>query len=82
MLLHLFFSLSVFLTLIDNGSAGVTSSFIRNEFPAVDIPLENEVFAVPKGYNAPQQVSYFTFVLFDLPQQYIYEEVCFRVMSL
>ncbi|KAK4727780.1 hypothetical protein R3W88_032697 [Solanum pinnatisectum] len=56
MLLHLFFSLFMFLTLIDNGNAGVTSSFIRNEFPAVDIPLENEVFAVPKGYNAPQQV--------------------------
>ncbi|KAL0345359.1 UNVERIFIED_CONTAM: Bifunctional purple acid phosphatase 26 [Sesamum radiatum] len=36
--------------------AGVTSSFIRNEWPSVDIPLDNEVFAVPKGYNAPQQV--------------------------
>ncbi|XP_059277766.1 bifunctional purple acid phosphatase 26-like [Lycium ferocissimum] len=55
MLLHLFFSFSIVL-LIDNGSAGITSSFIRNEWPSVDIPLDNEVFAVPKGYNAPQQV--------------------------
>ncbi|XP_039132006.1 LOW QUALITY PROTEIN: phosphoenolpyruvate phosphatase-like [Dioscorea cayenensis subsp. rotundata] len=33
-----------------------TSSFARSEYPSVDIPLDNEVFAVPKGYNAPQQV--------------------------
>lgn len=57
MMLHFFFLLSVFLTLVDNGNAGVTSSFVRKEFPDVDIPLDNEVFAVPKGYNAPQQVS-------------------------
>ncbi|XP_068636632.1 phosphoenolpyruvate phosphatase-like isoform X2 [Aristolochia californica] len=38
-------------------NAGITSSFIRSEWPSVDIPLDNEVFAVPKGYNAPQQVS-------------------------
>ncbi|CAA6669957.1 unnamed protein product [Spirodela intermedia] len=35
---------------------GFTSSFIRTQWPAKDIPLDNEVFAVPKGYNAPQQV--------------------------
>lgn len=39
-----------------NGSAGITSNFIRSEWPSVDIPLDNEVFVVPKGYNAPQQV--------------------------
>lgn len=42
---------------ISNANAGVTSAFVRNEWPSVDIPLDNEVFAVPKGYNAPQQVS-------------------------
>lgn len=62
----------MFFTLIDNGNAGVTSSFVRKEFPAVDIPLDNEVFAVPKGYNAPQQVSYlYLLFCFDLLQQYI-----------
>ncbi|KAK1392715.1 hypothetical protein POM88_011771 [Heracleum sosnowskyi] len=33
-----------------------TSSFVRSEWPSVDIPLDNEVFALPKGNNAPQQV--------------------------
>ncbi|KAJ3679148.1 hypothetical protein LUZ60_017159 [Juncus effusus] len=36
--------------------SGRTSSFVRTEFPSDDIPLDNEVFSVPKGYNAPQQV--------------------------
>lgn len=40
------------------GDAGVTSTFVRVEWPSIDIPLDNEVFAVPKGYNAPQQVSF------------------------
>ncbi|XP_059289647.1 bifunctional purple acid phosphatase 26 [Lycium ferocissimum] len=56
MLLHLLFSVSLFLTFIDNGSAGLTSAFVRTQFPSVDIPLENEALAVPQGYNAPQQV--------------------------
>ncbi|KMZ71364.1 hypothetical protein ZOSMA_182G00550 [Zostera marina] len=38
-------------------SPGITSSFVRSQWPSVDIPLDNEVFAIPKGYNAPQQVS-------------------------
>ncbi|KAF3789036.1 Bifunctional purple acid phosphatase 26 [Nymphaea thermarum] len=36
--------------------AGITSGFTRSEWPSTDIPLDNEVFAIPKGYNAPQQV--------------------------
>lgn len=46
----------VFLSSLDNGYAGITSTFIRSEWPSQDIPLNNEVFAVPKGHNAPQQV--------------------------
>ncbi|KAL9251534.1 Bifunctional purple acid phosphatase 26-like protein [Drosera capensis] len=38
------------------GDAGLTSTFIRSEFPSADIPLDNEAFAVPKGHNMPQQV--------------------------
>ncbi|KMZ73447.1 Purple acid phosphatase [Zostera marina] len=37
-------------------SPGITSSFVRSQWPSVDIPLDNEVFAIPKCYNAPQQV--------------------------
>ncbi|KAK9697991.1 hypothetical protein RND81_08G075200 [Saponaria officinalis] len=38
------------------GSSGITSSFIRSEWPAIDIPLDNKAFVVPDGHNAPQQV--------------------------
>lgn len=43
---------------LNNVYAGVTSSFIRSEWPSVDIPLDNEVFDIPSGYNAPEQVSF------------------------
>lgn len=46
----------VLFSFMNNAYAGVTSSFIRSEWPSVDIPLDNKVFAVPSGYNAPQQV--------------------------
>ncbi|XP_059658175.1 bifunctional purple acid phosphatase 26-like isoform X2 [Cornus florida] len=41
---------------VEHGSARITSTFIRSEWPSIDVPLDNEVFKVPKGYNAPQQV--------------------------
>lgn len=50
---------SVLLSLVLNGEGGITSSYVRSEWPAVDIPLDHPVFKVPKGYNAPQQVSCF-----------------------
>ncbi|OAY47013.1 bifunctional purple acid phosphatase 26 [Manihot esculenta] len=56
MLLQLVLTFFLFWGLVKNGDAGITSSFIRTEWPSVDIPLDNEVFAVPDGHNAPQQV--------------------------
>ncbi|KAJ4707855.1 Purple acid phosphatase [Melia azedarach] len=41
---------------VEYGSAKITSSFVRSEWPSVDIPLDNEAFAIPEGHNAPQQV--------------------------
>ncbi|KAG8656838.1 bifunctional purple acid phosphatase 26 [Manihot esculenta] len=41
---------------LENGSAGITSTYIRTEWPSTDIPLDNQVFEIPKGHNAPQQV--------------------------
>lgn len=38
------------------GIAGRTSTYIRSEWPSSDIPLNNDVFAIPNGHNAPQQV--------------------------
>ncbi|KAL7093443.1 hypothetical protein ACP275_11G041300 [Erythranthe tilingii] len=56
MFVQLLFLSSVLLICVGSGNAGETSGFTRNEWPSIDIPLDNEVFAVPKGYNAPQQV--------------------------
>lgn len=37
--------------------AGMTSNFVRNDDLSLDMPLDSDVFQVPPGYNAPQQVS-------------------------
>ncbi|KAJ6306403.1 hypothetical protein OIU78_021675 [Salix suchowensis] len=39
---------------ISNG--GITSSYVRNDDLSLDMPLDSDVFSVPPGYNAPQQV--------------------------
>ncbi|GJN38932.1 hypothetical protein PR202_gb28013 [Eleusine coracana subsp. coracana] len=46
----------VLLCLVSGVYSGRTSSYVRTEFPSTDIPLDSEWFAIPKGYNAPQQV--------------------------
>lgn len=50
----------ILLSSVEDSNAGITSSFVRTQWPSVDIPLDHEVFAVPKGYNAPQQVNFYT----------------------
>ncbi|XP_031489291.1 purple acid phosphatase 2-like [Nymphaea colorata] len=37
-------------------NAGTTSSFVRKLGASQDMPLDSDVFRVPPGYNAPQQV--------------------------
>nr|BAA92365.1 purple acid phosphatase [Landoltia punctata] len=37
-------------------SGGITSEFVRLQESAVDMPLHADVFRMPPGYNAPQQV--------------------------
>ncbi|KAL3539008.1 hypothetical protein ACH5RR_002374 [Cinchona calisaya] len=37
-------------------SGGITSSFVRLDEKAKDMPFEADVFRLPPGYNAPQQV--------------------------
>lgn len=47
---------------LDNGgfllltNGGITSSFVRNEERSIDMPFDSDVFRIPPGYNAPQQV--------------------------
>ncbi|XP_052198947.1 bifunctional purple acid phosphatase 26 isoform X2 [Diospyros lotus] len=55
-LLQILLASFVFFSFVYGGSAGVTSTFVRTEWPSIDIPLDNEAFVVPKGHNAPQQV--------------------------
>ncbi|KAK7347114.1 hypothetical protein VNO80_21641 [Phaseolus coccineus] len=56
MLLKFVLASFVWLSSIRDGSAGITSSFVRPKWPSEDMPVDHEVFAIPKGYNAPQQV--------------------------
>uniref|UniRef100_A0A2P2JKJ1 Purple acid phosphatase n=1 Tax=Rhizophora mucronata TaxID=61149 RepID=A0A2P2JKJ1_RHIMU len=37
---------------------GITSSYARNDDLSLDMPLDSDVFRVPPGYNAPQQVRF------------------------
>ncbi|KAF7111576.1 hypothetical protein CFC21_111568 [Triticum aestivum] len=46
----------VLLCLVSGAYSGRMSSYVRNEFPSDDIPLEHKSLEVPKGYNAPRQV--------------------------
>lgn len=66
--LQLAFALCIFISCLSFGNAGITSTFIRSEWPSIDMPLDNEVFAIPKGHNAPQQVSsiFYVIVAIDL----------------
>nr|AFK42558.1 unknown [Lotus japonicus] len=55
--LHLGFLLALSLVLILNvAHGGKTSTFVRKVEKTVDMPFDSDVFAVPPGYNAPQQV--------------------------
>lgn len=51
--------------LLDVADCGKTSLFVRRIDNNVDMPLESDVFAIPPGYNAPQQVL-LSFMLFLL----------------
>lgn len=42
------------LAVVCNG--GQTSAFVRKIDFSADMPLDSDVFRVPPGYNAPQQV--------------------------
>lgn len=57
-----FVGLILYAAILCNG--GITSSFVRKVEKTIDMPLDSDVFRVPPGYNAPQQVSpYLLFLL-------------------
>ncbi|OMO87506.1 hypothetical protein CCACVL1_08988 [Corchorus capsularis] len=47
---------SFILSISEVCNGGITSTFVRNKDLANDMPLDSDVFKVPPGYNAPQQV--------------------------
>ncbi|KAL1192300.1 Purple acid phosphatase 10 [Cardamine amara subsp. amara] len=56
-----FFSIVLVLCLVLNSlvlfcNGGITSRFVRKLEKTIDMPLDSDVFRVPPGYNAPQQV--------------------------
>ncbi|GMI82562.1 purple acid phosphatase 12, PURPLE ACID PHOSPHATASE 12 [Hibiscus trionum] len=52
----LVFAVSFILSIAEVCNGGRTSSFVRNDQLSHDMPLDSDVFRVPPGYNAPQQV--------------------------
>ncbi|GAV73341.1 Metallophos domain-containing protein/Metallophos_C domain-containing protein [Cephalotus follicularis] len=44
------------LSFLEFCNGGITSSFVRSVNYSLDMPLDADVFRVPPGYNAPQQV--------------------------
>lgn len=69
--------LLVFLDVPSFCNGGSTSSFIRKDEKAVDMPLDSDVFRVPPGYNAPQQVFFLSFFLFFSFFFYVPLFICF-----
>ncbi|CAL1384104.1 unnamed protein product [Linum trigynum] len=49
----LLLGLAVVLGFADIINGGVTSSFVRNSDLVHDMPLDSDVFKIPRGYNAP-----------------------------
>ncbi|KAM0007657.1 putative purple acid phosphatase-like protein [Helianthus debilis subsp. tardiflorus] len=45
-----------FFFVFESVDGGLTSSFVRQIEKTIDMPLDSDVFSVPPGYNAPQQV--------------------------
>jgi hypothetical protein len=46
------------LSVSERCNGGITSSYVRNDDLSLDMPLDSDVFRVPPGYNAPQQVCF------------------------
>lgn len=54
----LVFVLGLVLNVVVKCNGGITSTFVRKVEKTVDMPLDSDVFRVPPGYNAPQQVYF------------------------
>lgn len=50
--------LGMLLIVLEVCDGGITSSYVRNDDLSLDMPLDSDVFRVPPGYNAPQQVCF------------------------
>ncbi|XAR61701.1 4-nitrophenylphosphatase [Bertholletia excelsa] len=48
--------LGLILSVAELCNGGITSNYVRGTDLSLDMPLDSDVFRVPPGYNAPQQV--------------------------
>lgn len=46
----------IFIETLGVCEAGLTSCYVRKNGLSADMPLDSDVFQLPPGYNAPQQV--------------------------
>lgn len=64
-------------------NAGKSTTFVRKVEKAVDMPLDSDVFRLPPGHNAPQQVLPATnepvYFLFFLLLRFLLTLYCFKV---
>ncbi|KAJ0776859.1 putative Acid phosphatase [Helianthus annuus] len=50
--------LGLVLGALRSSNGGISSRYSRSNDISADMPLNSDVFAVPPGYNAPQQVDH------------------------
>lgn len=48
----------ILIPLVELTQAGLTGSYVRTNGLSSDMPLDSDVFRLPTGYNAPQQVCF------------------------
>lgn len=52
-----YFLVGLILIAFGTCEGGFTGNYVRRNDLSLDMPLDSDVFRVPPGYNAPQQVS-------------------------
>lgn len=61
---------------------GKTSTFVRKVEKAIDMPLDSDVFQVPHGYNAPQQVYIHIYIYMYVVKIHFFGKIWIEMFSL
>lgn len=52
---------AILVGIVGRADGGISSAYVRKAEKTIDMPLDSDVFRVPPGYNAPQQVNSYLF---------------------